>query len=149
MAHKVRIGGTSYNTLGGKCRISGTNYTIKKGRTRISGTNYDIAFSPPDCTVEFTTLDFTGSTTIMIGGTDYHEYDYENTSMTVPYGTVITGVIEGAKFGARYTTEHYIQITNLSTGEVKEIRNTKESEMSYSYTIESDISITTYYERVY
>jgi hypothetical protein len=42
MAHKELIGGTAYDTKGGRCLINGTGYSIKKGRTLIGGTGYDI-----------------------------------------------------------------------------------------------------------
>ena len=44
MAHKVLIGGTAYDTKGGRCLVNGTGYSIKKGRTLINGTGYDISF---------------------------------------------------------------------------------------------------------
>lgn len=47
MAHKNLIGGTAYETTGGKCLVGGTGYTIQKGRTLIGGTGYDISFSKP------------------------------------------------------------------------------------------------------
>ena len=47
MAHKVLIGGTAYDTKGGRCLVNGTGYSIKKGRTLIGGTGYDISFYTP------------------------------------------------------------------------------------------------------
>lgn len=47
MAHKNLVGGTAYDTKGGRCRVSGTNYSIKKGRTLVGGTGYDVAFGTP------------------------------------------------------------------------------------------------------
>lgn len=46
MAHKVLIGGTAYDTKGGRCLVNGTGYAIKKGRTLIGGTGYNISFGP-------------------------------------------------------------------------------------------------------
>ena len=48
MAHKVLIGGTAYDTKGGRCLVNGTGYSIKKGRTLINGTGYDINFLTAD-----------------------------------------------------------------------------------------------------
>lgn len=45
MAHKNLIGGTAYDTKGGKCMVNGTGYSIKKGRTLVGGTGYNISFS--------------------------------------------------------------------------------------------------------
>lgn len=44
MAHRNLIGGTSYDTKGGRCLVDGTGYAIKKGRTLIDGTGYDVNF---------------------------------------------------------------------------------------------------------
>jgi len=46
MAHKNLVGGTAYDTKGGKCLVGGTGYAIKKGRTLVGGTGYDVAFGP-------------------------------------------------------------------------------------------------------
>ena len=46
MAHKTLIGGTAYETKGGRNLIGGTGYSIKKGRTLIGGAGYDITFAP-------------------------------------------------------------------------------------------------------
>jgi hypothetical protein len=48
MAHKELIGGTAYDTKGGRCLVNGTGYAIKKGRTLINGTGYDINFLTAD-----------------------------------------------------------------------------------------------------
>ena len=48
MAHKELIGGTAYDTKGGRCLVNGTGYSIKKGRTLIGGTGYDINFLTAD-----------------------------------------------------------------------------------------------------
>jgi hypothetical protein len=45
MAHKTLVGGTAYDTKGGKCLVGGTGYGIKKGRTLVGGTGYDISFA--------------------------------------------------------------------------------------------------------
>ena len=45
MAHKVLVGGTAYDILGGKTMVAGTNYNISKGRTLVGGTGYDISFN--------------------------------------------------------------------------------------------------------
>ena len=45
MAHKTLIGGTAYDTKGGKCLVGGTVYSIKKGRTLVGGAGYDVSFS--------------------------------------------------------------------------------------------------------
>ena len=47
MAHKVMIGGTSYNIVGGRSLINGTGYNISCGRTLVNGTGYDILFAQP------------------------------------------------------------------------------------------------------
>ena len=47
MAHKVMIGGTSYNVVGGRSLINGTGYNISSGRTLVNGTGYDILFTQP------------------------------------------------------------------------------------------------------
>ena len=47
MAHKVLIGGTEYNVVGGRTCIGGTGYDVTKGRPLIGGTGYDIPFSGP------------------------------------------------------------------------------------------------------
>ena len=44
MAHKNLIGGTVYDTKGGRCLVDGTGYDIKNGRTLVDGTGYDIKF---------------------------------------------------------------------------------------------------------
>ena len=44
MAHKTLVGGTAYDTKGGRCLVNGTGYSIKKGRTLVDGTGYDISF---------------------------------------------------------------------------------------------------------
>lgn len=44
MAHKVLIGGTSYEIGGGSTLIGGTKYSISKGKTLINGTAYDISW---------------------------------------------------------------------------------------------------------
>lgn len=148
MAHKTLVGGTAYEIKGGRTLAGGTGYSIRKGRTLVGGTGYDISFKPSICTITFGDLDYIGSTQILIGGTDYNEYDYENTSLTVPYGTVVSGTIEPAIEGSRYTTVHYVQITDAATGAVNKISNTGETGRSYSYTIESDVTIISNYERV-
>ena len=45
MAHKVLIGGTEYNVVGGRTCIGGTGYDVIKGRSLISATGYDINFA--------------------------------------------------------------------------------------------------------
>lgn len=45
MAHKTLVGGTAYDTKGGRCLVNGTGYSIKKGRTLMNGTGYDINFT--------------------------------------------------------------------------------------------------------
>ena len=47
MAHKTKVGGTIYDTMGGKCRVNGTGYSILGGRTLVGGTGYDISFKTP------------------------------------------------------------------------------------------------------
>lgn len=44
MAHKVLVGGTSYDITKGRTLIGGTGYDITKGRTLVGGTGYDISF---------------------------------------------------------------------------------------------------------
>lgn len=44
MAHKTLIGGTAYDTKGGRALVGGTVYEIKKGRTLVGGTGYDVGF---------------------------------------------------------------------------------------------------------
>lgn len=48
MAHKTLVGGTAYETKGGKCLVGGTGYAIKKGRTLVDGTGRDVVFSKYD-----------------------------------------------------------------------------------------------------
>lgn len=45
MAHKNLVGGTAYDTKGGRCLVGGTGYNIKKGRTLVGGTGYDVGFA--------------------------------------------------------------------------------------------------------
>lgn len=45
MAHKVLVGGTSYDITKGRTLIGGTGYDVTKGRTYVGGTGYDISFS--------------------------------------------------------------------------------------------------------
>lgn len=47
MAHKSKIGGTTYEIGGGKVLVGGTGYSIDKGRTLVGGTGYDISFGTP------------------------------------------------------------------------------------------------------
>lgn len=44
MAHKTLIGGTAYDTKGGRALVGGTAYEVKKGRTLVGGTGYDVGF---------------------------------------------------------------------------------------------------------
>lgn len=45
MAHKVLVGGTSYDITKGRTLIGGTGYDVTKGRTLVGGTGYDISFT--------------------------------------------------------------------------------------------------------
>lgn len=131
------IEATVYGVGQGKALVGGTAYSIQKGRTMVSGTGYDIGIEPAGCIVTFGDLEHTTNTTIMIGGVDYNQSAYKNTSITVPFGTVITGSI----VKATQSRADYVEITNLATGAVTKIKNTNNSAKSYSYTIESDITI--------
>lgn len=44
MAHKTKIGSTTYEIKGGKCNVGGTAYSIKNGKTKVGGTAYTIDF---------------------------------------------------------------------------------------------------------
>lgn len=48
MAHKVLVGGTEYDVVGGKTLVNGAAYSIVNGKVLIGGTEYDIPFKVAD-----------------------------------------------------------------------------------------------------
>lgn len=47
MAHRILIGGTTYEIAGGKTLVNGSGYNIAGGKTLVNGTAYDISFGTP------------------------------------------------------------------------------------------------------
>lgn len=47
MAHRILIGGTTYEIAGGKTLVNGSGYNIASGKTLVNGTAYDISFGTP------------------------------------------------------------------------------------------------------
>ena len=45
MAHRNMVGGTAYDTTGGRALVDGTVYSIQKGKTMVDGTVREIGFS--------------------------------------------------------------------------------------------------------
>lgn len=46
MAHRNMVGGTAYDTTGGRALVDGTVYSIQKGKTMVDGTVRELAFGP-------------------------------------------------------------------------------------------------------
>ena len=77
MAHRNMVGGTAYDTTGGRTLVDGTVYGIQKGKTMVDGTVREIAFSSPVTVNIFDSKGSTGTNkfaTITIDGTAYSEY---------------------------------------------------------------------------
>lgn len=47
MAHRILIGGTTYEIAGGKTLVNGSGYNIASGKTLVNGTAYNISFGTP------------------------------------------------------------------------------------------------------
>lgn len=117
MAHKTLVGGTAYDTKGGRCLVNGTGYSIKKGRTLVGGTGYDIGFDP---TIIALTITGTGDSSrgyVTIGGNKYYSAtsnieviagdtitfgvygysDFYSGKVTIDGSTVITAASDGTK----------------------------------------------------
>lgn len=77
MAHRNMVGGTAYDTTGGRALVDGTVYSIQKGKTMVDGTVREIAFSSPVTVNIFDSKGSTGTNryaTITIDGTVYSNY---------------------------------------------------------------------------
>lgn len=97
MAHKTLVGGTAYETKGGKCMVGGTGYSLKKGRTLVSGTGYDVIFGSASIPV---TITGTGKSSRCSAEIDGTEYIAATSGIEVVPGDVITFTIYSTGFGA-------------------------------------------------
>lgn len=59
MAHKTLIGGTAYESTGGKTLVGGTAYSIVGGKTLVSGTAYTLSFSAKTFTFTINNVTYT------------------------------------------------------------------------------------------
>lgn len=108
MAHKTKVGGTAYNTKGGKCLVGGTAYSIKKGRTMVGGTGYDVSFFSFSVVVDITAIISVASVTIR--GTKY-------TAVTSGIGAVNGDIITIANTtGDRIYIEHDNKMQSFDGG---------------------------------
>lgn len=140
MAHKDLIGGTAYDTKGGRCLIGGTGYDIKKGRTLVGGTGYDISFAANVViTITGSGLWFDDGSSVLasvvIDGVSYTS----PATVEVPIGTVITLSVT-----YKYMSAGTIIIDGVTV---------RSGPGSYEYTVNSDGAIaldaaTSYYGKI-
>ena len=85
MAHRNMVGGTAYDTTGGRALVDGTVYGIQKGKTMVDGTVREIGFGKP---ITVTITNVNGATSgafkgvsVVINGVSYTAfgiYTFEN-----------------------------------------------------------------------
>lgn len=112
MAHRNMVGGTAYDTTGGRALVDGTVYGIQKGKTMVDGTVREIGFSAP---VTVTITNASGATS---GA-------YKGASITVDGNSL-------GSFGT-YTYERIDQLTVRATGTQMSIKHNGEG-VSNPYT---------------
>jgi hypothetical protein len=98
MAHKTLVGGTAYDTKGGKCLVGGTGYSIKKGRTLVGGTGHDVSFAPETIPVTITGSGKASYSSAIINGKTYTS---ATSGIEVLPGDVITFEIWGSSTSAK------------------------------------------------
>lgn len=134
MAHKALVGGTAYDTKGGRCRVSGTNYSIKKGRTLVGGTGYDVNFA------KMLTVTITGDYIYPSSNSSRHHYaiingvEYSQAgSFQIPEGTTITIHIYASSTGVIKTVE--------LNGTVVAGPASSQRELNYDFVLTADAKI--------
>lgn len=145
MAHKNLVGGTAYDTKGGKCKAGGTGYSIKKGRTLVGGTGYDISFQG-DVEVYTVSINKRGIGTpdssgdiccAVVDGTVYNNaslgaYD-DGPVLTVPFGTLITCYVRSENYSTYHIEKDDEYVTTRGDSNKKVL--------SYSFYVTADTVI--------
>lgn len=138
MAHKNLVGGTAYDTKGGRCLVDGTAYSVKKGRTLVGGTGYNVSFSKM-CTVTITKSGArSGMAYVEIDDTQYSTA----TTLEVPSGTVMRCTVKGSDTvsGSSYA-EAFVKVNGTTV-----VSGTRTH--TYDYTINGDIGVALYGQNI-
>ena len=143
MAHKTLIGGTAYDTKGGKCLVGGTGYSIKKGRTLVGGTGYDVSFAAPVFTVQIKGLGYDSLSYVTIDGTNYTNKSYEQSTFELEEGTIVTCTVKTSN-PSRYTAKVTLNGTVVARSSA-----TAHSAVTvtYEYVVKANATITLSYTR--
>jgi hypothetical protein len=109
MAHRNMVGGTAYDTTGGRALVDGTVYSIQRGKTMVDGTVREIAFKSDLYIVEIKDRygNFAGIAEVYIDGTRYQpsgtwEFNKINT-ITVKVDAGYTLSYNGLKVNSTYS----------------------------------------------
>ena len=133
MAHKNMVGGTAYDTKGGRCLVGGTGYAVKKGRTLVDGTGYDVNFIEKfNLTITSTGSSYPDCATVTVDGVVYKR-DASTHVLEVAEGTVISCSATNLGDGS---TLSYIYLN----GEVVKKFNTPTT-ATYEHTVTSNVSV--------
>ena len=144
MAQKTLIGGTAYELVNGKTLIGGTAYTISGGKTLVGGTDYEINLKKKfQVGIKLGKKSSTASNngSVSISSSDGQSmkvpsYAGNSTTRTVIQGTQLTITAAASGSGRGYGTIY------LNDSQVA--KSSKASSVDYTYTVESNVTITVY-----
>lgn len=138
MAHKTMVNGTAYEIKSGRTLVDGAAYDVKKGKTLVGGTAYEIGFG---CTVTISVkCDWKNKAYVVIDGTKYDASDsggaYTETISVQPGTTMECYVI--SEYGAPNAGQ--VLLNGVVVAEEWYLTSPT---LKYTYTISSDITVTT------
>lgn len=139
MAHRNMVGGTAYDTTGGRTLVDGTVYGIQKGKTMVDGTVREIGFGPSIVHVYIDGEGHSSNLYATIRGTKYYkttDFFGNANEFEMEPGEEITAYAKQNKTG--YGARIYVSRKGGTKEEVA--RSSTSSGATYSYVIPSGIS---------